>query len=199
MNLMRKLSIRTLAISGCIAAGVFAGSVGATIVKSLGLDELSRTADVVVHGHVEHQESMWGPQRSRIYTVTKVRVSETLKGDATKDRVLTVRQLGGTVDGISQIIAGNAKLADGEEVIVFLRRDPEEPLHYVVGMAQGKYTVDRSSPQPRVVRNLRGLALAETKDGRLLTPIEPKAAPERPAPSLSAFKAQVRSALSPVP
>lgn len=177
---------------------VFLAAAGshATIVKSLSLDQLAKNADVIVHGTVDRQTSSWNDARNRIYTVTEVRVEEALKGDLKRNEVIVVRQLGGTVDGISQVISGNAQLAEAEEVLVFLRADPEKSLHYVVGMAQGKYAVDRGGPDVRVVRNLRGIALVNTKDGQIGQILStPQPLQRQQSPTLEQFKATVRSAL----
>jgi hypothetical protein len=174
---------------------VAATPAAATIVKSLSLDEMARTADVIVQGRVERRTSSW--EERRIYTVSEIRVEESLKGPARAGEVLRVRQLGGEVGGIAQTIAGNAKLAEGEEVILFLDRDEEKGVHYVVGMAQGKYAIDRKGPQPTVVRTLDGLAMAEVDQGRVRGL---QAAPVVQAPpALEVFKAQIRAALQPRP
>lgn len=167
---------------------------GATIVKSLSLDDLAREADVVVHGVVEAQEATWNETRSRIYTVTRVRVVDSLKGPAKADETLSIRQIGGSLDGLTQTIVGNAKLRKGEEVVLFLDRDEERGLHYVVGMAQGKYAVDRSGDAPRVVRDLDGLALAEV-EGKKLARLEDETPRPSAAPTLDVFKEQIRASL----
>lgn len=164
---------------------------GATIVQSLTLDELAHKADVIVHGRVVEQAASWNETRSRIYTVTTVEVVERLKGLG--ESRIQIRQLGGTVDGITQSIVGNARLVVGEEVVVFLNHDPSKNLHYVVGMAQGKYAVDRSTPKPTIRHDLAGLALARIQEGQLAKLVEPTGG--QAAMTLDELKAQVADAL----
>jgi uncharacterized protein (DUF2249 family) len=169
----------------------------ATIVQALNLEQISKEAAVVVHGHVRTQTAAWNPEKTRIYTVTEVQVVEPIKGPHQASSTIRIRQLGGTVDGITQTIVGNAKLKVDEEVVLFLDHDPSKQLHYVVGMAQGKFAVDRRSGTPRVVRSLKGLALADIETHQISD------APARSAtaevPTLDAFKAKVRAGLQPKP
>ena len=53
-----------------------------------------------------------------------------------------VRQIGGQMGEWSQHVPGDARFEKQEEVLVFLRHDPKDDLHFLVGMAQGKLTVD---------------------------------------------------------
>lgn len=189
---------RTLPMAAAVAVLMAATTASATIVKSLDLEEMAREADVIVHGTVERQSASWNEERTRIYTVTEVRVTEGLKGPHQAGDVIRIRQLGGTVDGITQMIPGNAKLVRGEEVVLFLDRDEKKDLHYVVGMAQGKFRVDRSGPRPVVDRQLEGLALARVEGGEVRQLHEPPPV-AAPAPALEDLKARIRRALAPRP
>lgn len=165
----------------------------ATIVRSMSVEQMANEADVVVHGRVTAQSSAWNETKSRIYTVTDVEVIEPIKGERAPKSVVQVRQIGGTVDGISQTIVGNAKLTVGEEVVLFLDADEKLPFHYVIGMAQGKYAVDRASGEPQVVRSLSGLALADVKGD--VAQLKPHAEPTAVGVKLEDFKASVRAAI----
>ncbi len=186
----RVLSILTLLL--------LAGTAQATIVKSLNLEQMTKAADVIVVGEVLARTSAWNEEKTRIYTVTRIRVAEALKGSSGGDEI-EVRQIGGTVDGLTQSIVGNAKLKEGEEVVLFLDQDERLPYHYVVGMAQGKFSIDRSGKNPLVVRSLAGLALAKVKDKKIETLKHAPSTPAAVAPTLDAFKAKVRAALQPAP
>ncbi len=176
---------------------LLAAPAGATIVKALSVKEMSTVADVIVVGEVVDQRTFWNDEKTRIYTVTRVRVSEALKGTS-EGAEIEIRQIGGTLDGLTQSIVGNAKLAKGEEVLVFLDRDDQKPLHYVIGMAQGKFSIDRSSGVARVVRSMEGLALAKT-DAKKIVELAPATEARVEAPTLDAFTAQIRDALRPAP
>ncbi len=170
----------------------------ATIVQALGVEQMAREADVVVHGRVTERTAAWNEGKSRIYTVTKVEILDPLKGPHTAGAVIQIRQLGGTVDGIGQTVVGNATLKVGEEVLLFLDHDPAKGLHYVVGMAQGKFAVDRRGETPTIVRDLGGLALADLgKDG--LNGLQHAQKGPQKGPALDAFKARIRAAFAPRP
>ncbi len=180
--------------SWLLAATFLALPAQATVVKSLSLGQMTSEADVIVQARVLDRSSAWNAEKTRIYTVTRIQVSETLKGPAESE--LQIRQIGGTVDGLSQKVVGNATLKVGEEVILFLDRDEAKPFHYVVGMAQGKYAIDRSQTTPRVVRTLHGLALADVADGKVKLKGHAKATL---APSVADFKNRIRGALKVTP
>ena len=198
------MNIRSLPTApvAALAALLLAAPAVATIVRSLTLDQMAVRADVVVHARVVEQRSAWNDEKNRIYTVTRVEVVDAIKGGDKPGTLLDIRQIGGSVDGITQSVAGNARLRVGEEVIVFLDRDQAKPLHYVIGMAQGKFAVDRRGAEPRVVRDLEGLSMAAAS-GPTVADLKatPKSAPvpEQLAPSLPDFVARVRAAAAAAP
>lgn len=179
-----------------LAVLLLAATAQATIVKSVSVEEMAKTADVIVVGEVLSRTSSWNDAKTRIYTVTRVRVGEAIKG-STGGAEIQIRQIGGTLDGLTQQIVGNAKLAEGEEVLVFLDRDETLPFHYVVGMAQGKFSIDRKSGIARVRRSMEGLALAKVVDRQIKT--FEHAPKTEEAPTLDAFRAQITAALAPKP
>jgi hypothetical protein len=77
-----------------------------------------------------------GDQR-RIVTYMRLRVDEVVRG-ASGDSELYVRTLGGQVDGVGQIVHGEAALYVGQRCLVFLT-DSGQGFHYVTAMAQGHY------------------------------------------------------------
>ncbi|MEZ4465407.1 MAG: hypothetical protein R3F43_13255 [bacterium] len=99
------------------------------------------------------------------------------------------------MDGITQSIVGNARLSVGEEVVVFLTQDAEKGLHYVIGMAQGKYTVDRRGRAPHPAR-AGGAGAGAHEDGSLA---ELKSQATLVLPTLATFKASIRQAISAAP
>ncbi|MEE2789622.1 MAG: hypothetical protein VX589_19945 [Myxococcota bacterium] len=172
-------------------------SAKATIVKSVSVQEMSRQADAIVHGIVTAQVMTWDESRRRIYTISTIEVIEDFKGALKKQTTVNVRQIGGTVDGLTQVVAGNAKLKEDEEVILFLERHPTKALFFIMGMAQGKYSVSRTTKPPSVTRNLDGIT--EVKPGQI--PVLHHGAHTQKVtstpPSLELFTALVRKALKP--
>lgn len=111
----------------------------ATTVRSFTLPNLFREADLVAMGEVTGERSFWNAARDTIYTEYTVSVESVKKGATVA--TVNVRLMGGTVGQTSLTIAGNAALATGERVLLFLR--DQGSYHTLVGMAQGKWTVRR--------------------------------------------------------
>ncbi|MCK6571301.1 hypothetical protein L6V77_09395 [Myxococcota bacterium] len=192
---LRFIRVLSAAVALCTATA-FVGTpspADATIVKRLTVSEMARRADVVVLGRVVGQTATWNPERTRIHTLTELLVGESLKGGARTGETLTIRQLGGTLDGLVQTVPGNARFAVGEEVVVFLDKDEAQPLHYVIGMAQGKFAVQRSGPAVQAMQDTSDLAFVRPGASGALVPVE--AGPASPVDGgLEALKRTVRAA-----
>ena len=134
----------------------------ATIVRSMSLKEMTQTANVIVRATVSNQTARWNTDGTRIYTVTQLQVAEVLKGPVAIGEAIRVRQIGGSVGEITQMVSGNARFTPGEEVLVFLDRDEKRSLHYVIGMAQGKYSINRTTSPATVQRNMHGMTTLPT-------------------------------------
>jgi len=140
-----KSTLRTLL---AVSFALWGFAVNATITRVQDLEALTRDSDVVVRGTVQSVESNWvgdGPQKS-IVTRVRVQVAEKLKGET--GSVAEIVQPGGVIrdSDIGQIVHGMAEFQAGEEVVVFLKKHaPSATTFAVTGMAQGKYTVERSS------------------------------------------------------
>jgi hypothetical protein len=113
----------------------------ATTLLRADVPTLTDHADVIVQGRVLSRASHWTPDHRRIVTDVRIQVEEALKGEPARE--LTIRQPGGVVGGIGQRVSGLASFREGEEVLVFLERSG--PVHRVAGMAQGKYSLERSA------------------------------------------------------
>ena len=134
MTIMRQLIALTIMLS--------LGSAYATTIQALSMEQRTQRADRVIIGEVQNIRYEKSSNAQRIYTITTIKVIESLKGDAKKDMLLTVRQIGGQMGEWSQHVPGDARFETQEEVLVFLRHDPRDDLHFLVGMGQGKLTVD---------------------------------------------------------
>ena len=150
--------------------------------------DLSRVADLVVRGTVLRTESRWSSDRRTIFTEVEIQVAETLKGSARKSVV--IRERGGIVGNIGQRVDGVASFQQGEEVVVFLARRPDDSF-VVEGMAQGKFRVERSSD------GRSAFAMREDVDARVLDPAtgQPAAVDRRPR-TLEELRGEIRGALA---
>lgn len=164
-------------------------SASATTMLSLGLPELTRSADAVVQGTVRRVESRWSGDGRRIVTDVEIQVSEALKGQPGSSVLVT--QSGGRVGDLGQKVSGEASFALNEEVVVFLERKGPQGFR-VLGMAQGKYQVQRSPDGTRV------MAVPDLGDLLLLDPTTHQPTTSAPqALSLTQLKSSIHTALGP--
>lgn len=130
--------MRTYWILGLLV--LFAGATAqATQFEAFDRSDQIREADVILTGHVLSNRSAWSEDRSVIHTDAEVRVDEVWKGLPDSDRV-TVRVLGGTVDGMALEVEGSPRLETGENVLLFLRREGD--VYRPSGMAYGKFALE---------------------------------------------------------
>jgi len=129
-----------------LAALLAAAPAAASTVLAATVEELTRTADLVVRGTVEGRESRFAPGGRRIFTTLRVRPAAVWKGSA--GGVVEVTIPGGVVGDIGQRVSGVAAFDDGEEVVLFLRR--AGPAFGVMGLSQGKFRVEGDTARNRV-------------------------------------------------
>lgn len=167
---------RTLATLVLGALLVAAPAAHATTVLELPLSQMARSSAMVVRARVLMQHTAWSDDGSRILTRTTLQVIDALKGPAMSHVVL--QQVGGTLDGITVRIPGDAVLAPGEDVVVFLERHPDGSGDYVLAaMSFAKFRVVPTESGPVVVRDLSGLTLAGVDEDGVIRP-RPGTAPE---------------------
>lgn len=123
----------------CVAA--VAPGARATLMPTFALSGLVHEAHAVVRGQVIDEEVVYDARFRRVYTHSVVRVEETLSGAAAPGDVIVVRQVGGLLDGVHSQVVGTARLDLGDEVVLFARTDGA--YHYLIGMAQGLFRIER--------------------------------------------------------
>jgi hypothetical protein len=147
----------------------------------LSVEDMTKQADAVVRGKVLRQQAAWDDKHQRIYTTTDLEVLEPIHNPAQVPHTIQVRSLGGEVDGIGMAVAGTTQFAVGEEVVLFLRKDPQVGSAFqVIGMNQGKFHIERES-KGRVIAvpTLEGIALARPGVDGVIRPEEQSSAPPR--------------------
>ena len=146
--MMQTMKRQLFLIAG-FAIGVLAAYPAmATVVVVDPLEVMAQQSEVVIHGVVYGQE-VQQDENGRIITLTQVEVVDGIKG-ATKGERVTVYQVGGTINGISQWIAGNHRFVNGEEFLLFGVQHENMIVSYGVGI--GKF---------RIVRDAAGTVLVE--------------------------------------
>jgi hypothetical protein len=161
----------------------------ATTMIALDVPALSKAADSIVQGKVLSIQSHLTRDGRRVYTEIEVQVAETIKGDAPK--TVTLTQPGGEVGDIGQLVSGTAHYEVGEEVVLFLEK--YGPRFRTVGMAQGKFKVERSSDGKAAFAMPDKEAEALLLDPQTHQPI----AASGQVLKLETFKGQIRDALVP--
>ncbi len=161
----------------------------ATTLISMSIEELAQSADTIVIGTVKGSQTRMSGDGARVITDTEIRVRETLKG--APGTVITAMQFGGEFGTIGQRVAGTARFLSGEEVLVFLEKRGDR--FRLVGMAQGKFNLEKSSDGTSVF-------VVPVGDGEalLVDKVTHTAVTARQGPlPLDVFKARVASALTP--
>jgi hypothetical protein len=126
------------------------------------VDELTGEADLVVLGTVGVKNSRWGDD-SRIYTDVLISSEVTLKGQ--DQGAVSVEVLGGTIGDIGMVVSDGAEFAEGERVLVFLKRHGNG--FQVAGRESGKHSA--ASPNAAQVLE-RVLERLEKESGQKIHP-----------------------------
>ncbi|MBK6465001.1 MAG: hypothetical protein IPF92_28950 [Myxococcales bacterium] len=132
----------------------------ATVSLAVTYRGLVETSSAIVVATPRERRSAW--QAGRITTYTRLHVERAVAG--TVDVDVWVRTLGGEVDGVGQLVDGEASFALGRPTLVFLRPAADGVLA-VTSRAQGIYELHTDA---------RGTTrLARTHAGALLAPRAP--------------------------
>jgi hypothetical protein len=120
-----------------------------------------KNGQYVVHGRVTG--SSWVAEERetrRPYTHWKLRVIEQPKGENLGEEV-TMRQPGGEIGEFGYHVAGSATFREGEETFVVLRDTSEPDIKEVLGLASGKYTVEKNEAGKSVLRSGLGFLMRD--------------------------------------
>lgn len=109
------------------------------------------------------------PRLQRPYTYWRLNISEQSLGEALPASI-SIRQPGGELGDIGYHVAGTAEFTPNEDIFVLLRdTDQAGNIKEVIGLASGKYRVERAPNGKTIVKS--GLGLPVTgDDGRVFTP-----------------------------
>ncbi|MBM4353760.1 MAG: hypothetical protein FJ109_08185 [Deltaproteobacteria bacterium] len=144
-----------------LALMTMAQAAPAAVMVRMTLDDLVSQADLVVRGTVQSARSFRDSKTGKVMTTHQVRVDEMLKGKPVE--TVAVVTLGGELEDIGQIVPGEARLDDGEEVVLCLRSGD---LGYsVVAMSQGKFQVMKDGEVATLRRDLGDILFVGTKKG----------------------------------
>lgn len=114
------------------------GSLEASVVRAMTLDDLVQEADQIVVGKVLAIHSEWDSGQRTIFTSIQIQVNEGWKGNLPNDGKMTLIQQGGVVGETEMAVQGMPKFSINEHAVLFLRGALRP---FILGMNQGKRTV----------------------------------------------------------
>ncbi|MEI8258666.1 MAG: hypothetical protein WCJ30_23580 [Deltaproteobacteria bacterium] len=155
--------LRLATLAGLLTILLLAAPAAATVVVPLTRAELTGRSDLVVRATVVGQQSQWNDDHSQIVTLTRLRVDAWVKGASPQELVL--EQIGGSVDGLTSRIAGEAYVQRGQQAVFFLRVQGARV--YLTALAMSVYYLDAApSGQLMVRRDLSQLTFARPTNGQ---------------------------------
>jgi hypothetical protein len=153
---MRAILAPFLAGLAAVVAAPTPGS--ATLLELRGVGEIAAVSDACVRGVVSDEQVAWSRDGRVIVTTYTLDALEILAGDAPQAS-LRLTRVGGEIDGMALAYDGMPRIAVGDHLVVFVRRQPDGA-HLVVGLKQG---VLRQRGD-RWVRDLAGVTGAATAE-----------------------------------
>jgi hypothetical protein len=145
------------ATTACCTIGI----VCATTVIPPSFDELVNEAQVIFQGTVTNVRSEWSGEGAQRHIVSYVsfKVEDTLKGSAGKE--MTLRMLGGTVNGQTMEVSDAPKFRKGDRDVLFVENNGTQFIP-LVGIMHGRYRVRRDANERDVIYKNDGSPLIST-------------------------------------
>jgi len=134
------------------------------------LKDILNRSEAVVRGVVREVESRYNEERTKIFTYTLIEVKETINGKTPP--VITVQTYGGRVGDINMKVPGMPEFKKGEEVLLFVKK--VEDFYHIVGMIQGKYSIQKSeSGEEYLINDFRDIAFKKVGVDNKLEDLSP--------------------------
>lgn len=133
-------------------------------VEYISLDRMTKESQLIVYGKVISQYSIW--EGKSIYTYTTIEIYDVLKGNYKSNKVV-VKQMGGTVGYISQVVDGTPKLELGKEVVLFLR--DWKGAYWIHSIVLGHFNVIEEKGEKFVFNDLNNIGLIDPTTKKLIT------------------------------
>ncbi len=123
-----------LLLAGLWLALILPRSLGASVVVPATLDELAGEADLIVHARVARVDTRQAPRTLRVERVVVLEIMRALKGSP--EQTVQVVLPGGTFGRYRTVVPGVPDVAEGDEVVLFLRASAGAGTQ-LVGFTQG--------------------------------------------------------------
>ena len=130
----------------------------ASTFRPIPLSTMVERSSLVVVATPISRETHWAlfGSKQRVVTDSTIEIAWTLHGDDCAGKDIVVRTLGGTVEGIGQIVYGEARLTLGQSSLLFLIPG-RDGTYQVLGMAQGQYPLEPTGEGDWQLRSSLGL------------------------------------------
>ncbi len=103
-------------------------------------EQLVGFSELVLSGRVVRTAPAYDPDVPFLYTYVTLEVDQVLKGYVSEQQVV-LKQLGGTLGGVTNYVGGQPRFGVGETVLVFLEVRPRDRSLYTTALWQGKWSV----------------------------------------------------------
>ncbi len=141
-------------------------NISALTVEYIGLERMTKESQIIVYGRVVSAYSVW--EDKSIYTYTTIEIKELIKGEF-KSQKIVVKQMGGTVGYISQVVDGTPKLEIGKEVVLFLR--DWKGAYWIHSIVLGHFQVYEENGKKFAVNSLNNVGLVDPVTKKLITDV----------------------------
>lgn len=141
-------------------------NLNALTVEYIGLERMTKESQLVVYGKVISAYSVW--EDNSIYTYTTIEIKELIKGEYHSQKIV-VKQMGGTVGYISQIVDGTPKLEIGKDVVLFLR--DWKGAYWIHSIVLGFFQVYKENGKNYAVNSLNNVGLVDPATKKLITDV----------------------------
>jgi hypothetical protein len=130
-----------------LALAVFGAPTGAAAQSpTWSADDLAGFSSVIATGRVLGHTTAWDPAVRGIYTYVTVDVADVWKGPIAPGHIV-LKILGGRVGNLELHIEGQATLAPGSDVLLWLEVRPRDGTLYPTALAQGIWNIESSRVQ----------------------------------------------------
>ena len=141
---------KAILLAGLICVAASERAAGSALPTWSG-SQLAGFADVIVTGRVISVTVGRDPSVDTIYTYIGLEVEEVLKG-LVSPGPLTIKQLGGIVDGTGLRVVDQPTFVVGEHVLLYLEARPRDGSLYTSALWQGKWSIEESGGDRIAVR-----------------------------------------------
>jgi hypothetical protein len=146
-----KEKLMVLGLLGLSGILLMSGRASASTFAAASDGQLACEATDIIQGRIIDIRSAWDEEQLAIWTTATVQVQGNVKGKTVRGGVVEVKEVGGTVNGLTIAAIGFPTFRKGEEVVMLLRPwEDHSPAYRVWGYGRGMYNVARDGKQGAV-------------------------------------------------